>query len=129
MAKSNTPTTPPPPANTPLSLTTHLCELVQACFTAIWNQTQEPAEAPRDLTSLCRAEGWRLGTLKAETLWEIKAGQNVVPVAITAGDQTEGLRQWASGRCLSADRAGVYSRTEGTSGGRMRRVVRKPGVN
>ena len=35
----------------------------------------------------------------------IQAAQNVVPVAVTAGDKIEGLRQWASGRCLSADRA------------------------
>jgi SpoVK/Ycf46/Vps4 family AAA+-type ATPase len=54
----------------------------------------------------------------------VQAAQNVVPVAVTAGDKIEGLRQWASGRCLSADRAGVYSRTEGGSGGRVRRVVR-----
>ena len=48
----------------------------------------------------------------------------VIPVAVTAGDKIEGLRQWASGRCLSADRAGVYSRSEGVGGGRVRRVVR-----
>ena len=59
----------------------------------------------------------------------VQAAQNVVPVAVTAGDKIEGLRQWASGRCLSADRAGVYSRSEGASGGRVRRVVREPGVN
>ena len=53
----------------------------------------------------------------------IQAAQNVVPVAVTAGDKIEGLRQWASGRCLSADRVGVYSRTEGVRG-RARRVVR-----
>jgi hypothetical protein len=58
-----------------------------------------------------------------------QAAQNVVPVAVTAGDKIEGLRQWASGRCLSADRAGVYSRTEGSGGGRVRRVVREPGVS
>ena len=46
----------------------------------------------------------------------VEAAQNVVPVAVTAGDKIEGLRHWASGRCLSADRAGVYSRT--VSGGR-----------
>ena len=34
----------------------------------------------------------------------------VVPVAFTRGDTIEGSRQWASGRCLSADRTGVYSR-------------------
>jgi len=37
----------------------------------------------------------------------VQAAQNVVPVAVTAGDKIEGLRRWASGRCLSADRAGV----------------------
>jgi hypothetical protein len=58
----------------------------------------------------------------------VQAGQNVVPVAVTAGDKIEALRQWASGRCLSADRAGVYSRSEG-GGARVRRIVREPGVN
>ena len=53
----------------------------------------------------------------------VQAAQHVVPVAVTAGDKIEGLRQWASGRCLSADRAGVYSRTE-EIGGRMWMVVR-----
>ena len=58
----------------------------------------------------------------------VQAAQNVVPVAVTAGDKIEGLRQWASGRCLSADRAGVYSRAE-VGSGRGRREVREPGVN
>jgi hypothetical protein len=49
-------------------------------------------------------------------------------VAVTAGDKIESLRQWASGRCLSADRAGVYSRSE-VGSGRGRRVMREPGVN
>jgi hypothetical protein len=56
----------------------------------------------------------------------VQASQNVVPVAVTAGGKIEELRQWASGRCLSADRAGVYSRSE-VGGGRVRRVVREPG--
>ena len=59
----------------------------------------------------------------------VQAAQNVVPVAVTAGDKIESLRQWASGRCLSADRAGVYSRAEVGGGSRVRRVVREPGVN
>ena len=56
----------------------------------------------------------------------IQAAQSVAPVAVTAGDKIESLRHWASGRCLSADRAGVYSRSEGGSGsgGRVRRIVR-----
>jgi hypothetical protein len=60
----------------------------------------------------------------------VQAAQNVVPVAATAGDKIEGLRQWASGRCLSADRAGVYSRESGAIGNsRVRRVMREPGRN
>jgi SpoVK/Ycf46/Vps4 family AAA+-type ATPase len=58
----------------------------------------------------------------------VQAAQNVVPVAGTAGDRIEAPRQWASGRCLSADRAGVYLRSEGV-GGRVGRVVREPGMN
>lgn len=59
----------------------------------------------------------------------VQAAQNVVPVAVAAGDNIEAPRQWASGRCLSADRAGMYSRSEGMSGERVRRVVREPGIN
>jgi hypothetical protein len=44
------------------TLNTHLRELVQAAFSAIWIQTHEPQEAIRELTNLCRNEGWRLGT-------------------------------------------------------------------
>jgi hypothetical protein len=40
----------------------------------------------------------------------LEAAKNVVPVAITAGEAVERLRNWAAGRCLAADRAGVYSR-------------------
>jgi hypothetical protein len=58
----------------------------------------------------------------------VQAAQNVVPVAVTAGDKIERLRQWASGRCLSAERAGVSLRTE-QAGARGRRIVREPGVN
>jgi len=66
----------------------------------------------------------------ANRLRTTMAAQNVVPVAVIAGNKIEGLRQWASGRCLSADRAGVYSREQQPSAGsRTRRVVREPGVN
>ena len=70
-----------------------------------------------DIKSCCR-----LASLLDVPL--VQAAQNVVPVAVTVGDKIGGLRQWASGRCLSADRAGVYSRTEAGSGGRVRRAVR-----
>ena len=41
----------------------------------------------------------------------IEAAQNIVPVAVTAGESVERLRSWASGRCLAADRPGIYSRS------------------
>jgi hypothetical protein len=50
----------------------------------------------------------RLAALLDVTLAE--AATNIVPVAVTTGEAVEKLRQWASGRCLSADRPGTYSR-------------------
>ncbi len=38
----------------------------------------------------------------------VQAAQNVVPVAVTAAESVEKLRTWASGRCLAADRPGLY---------------------
>jgi hypothetical protein len=70
------------------------------------------------------AKGWDESAARACHQPLVQADQNVVPVAVTAGDKIESLRQWAAGRCLSADRAGVYSRSEAGSGGRVRRVVR-----
>ena len=40
----------------------------------------------------------------------VEAAQNIVPVAVTAGESVERLRNWAAGRCLSADRPGLYTR-------------------
>jgi hypothetical protein len=60
----------------------------------------------------------------------IQAAQNVVPVAVTADDKIEALRQWASGRVLSADQPGIYSRESGADrNSRVRRVMREPGRN
>src|SRR5262245_41781782 len=39
-----------------------------------------------------------------------QAAHHVVPVAVTAAEQVERLRAWASGRCLSASAPGVYRR-------------------
>lgn len=53
----------------------------------------------------------------------VDSAKNVVPVACTAHESVEQLRQWASGRCLSANSSGIYSRASG--GGRAaRRVTR-----
>jgi hypothetical protein len=53
-----------------------------------------------------------------------EAATNIVPVAITAGESVERLRNWASGRCLSADRPGIYSRVAEPGGQSGRKVHR-----
>jgi SpoVK/Ycf46/Vps4 family AAA+-type ATPase len=50
----------------------------------------------------------RLAALLDVTLTQ--AAHHVVPVAVTAAEQVERLRTWASGRCLSASAPGVYRR-------------------
>ncbi len=45
-----------------------------------------------------------------------QAAQNVVPVAVTASESVGQLRSWASGRCLSASRSGIYQQINGTPG-------------
>jgi hypothetical protein len=54
----------------------------------------------------------------------VEAAANIVPVAITAGESVERLRNWAAGRCLSADRPGIYSRAPAGSGKAGRQVNR-----
>lgn len=40
-----------------------------------------------------------------------EAAKHVVPVAVTAAESVEKLRNWASGRCLSASASGIFRRT------------------
>ncbi len=58
----------------------------------------------------------------------VQAALNVVPVAVTAAESVERLRTWASGRCLSADRPGIFRRDEPAAGPR-RSVSRKASNN
>ncbi|MEX0824693.1 MAG: AAA family ATPase, partial [Pirellulaceae bacterium] len=57
----------------------------------------------------------------------VDAAQNVVPIAVTASETVERLRNWASGRCLSADRAGIYRHQSEPKN--RRRVSRSPSAN
>ncbi len=59
----------------------------------------------------------------------VQAAQNIVPVAITAAESVERLRNWASGRCLSADKTGIYSSTGRSGQKARRRIPRDPSVN
>lgn len=65
----------------------------------------------------------RLSALLDISLTE--AAKNVVPVAHTAAEAVTNLRQWASGRCLSADRPGLYVHSP-EAGEASRRKVRRP---
>ena len=65
-------------------------------------------------------EGWTGAEIKAACRLSalldvplIEAARNVVPVSVTAAESVERLRNWASGRCLSADRPGIYTRNQG----------------
>lgn len=58
----------------------------------------------------------------------VQAARNVVPVAITAAESVDRLRNWASGRCLDASQPGIYQHA--TSGHKSRRRVnRDPSSN
>ncbi len=59
----------------------------------------------------------------------MQAAQNVVPVAVTATESVERLRQWANGRCLSADESGIYCDQTSRSSKARRRVNRDPSNN
>ncbi|MEW4565778.1 AAA family ATPase [Bremerella sp. JC770] len=57
-----------------------------------------------------------------------QAAQYIVPVAVTSAESVTRLRQWASGRCLSASNSGIY-RCESSSAKARRRVSRDPSSN
>ena len=59
----------------------------------------------------------------------LHAAQNVVPVAITAAESLGKLRTWASGRCLSADKPGIYQHSSAATAKPGRRVNRDPSNN
>ena len=55
----------------------------------------------------------------------MQAAQNIVPVAVTAGESIEQLRTWAGGRCLSADSPGIYRNNSPTRTGRRTVATRR----
>ena len=69
----------------------------------------------------------RLAALLEITLTQ--AAHHVVPVAVTAAEQVERLRTWASGRCLAASSPGIYRRDGEEPVRTGRRVQRGAGNN
>ena len=87
----------------------------------------QPLPADTDWTGAEIKSCCRLSTLLDISLTE--AATNVVPVAHTAAESLAQLRQWASGRCLSADQPGIYSRPTSTSNPSRRRIQRDSSSN
>ena len=85
-------------------------------------RTDDASWTGAEIKSCCR-----LAALLDVTLAE--AAHHVVPVAVTAAEQVERLRSWASGRCLDASAPGVYRRDSGTPAKPTRRVQRGPSDN
>jgi SpoVK/Ycf46/Vps4 family AAA+-type ATPase len=82
-----------------------------------------PQELPKspDWTGAEIKSNCRLAALLDVPL--VEAAQQVVPVAVTAAESVERLRNWASGRCLSASMPGLYLRAK-EAAGPARRVAR-----
>ncbi|MBI3864899.1 MAG: AAA family ATPase [Planctomycetia bacterium] len=84
--------------------------------TAIWNlyldkfgmDAKQPLPVDTDWTGAEIRSCCRLAKMLELSL--VDAAKNVVPVARTAQESVERLRQWASGRCLSANVPGIYGR-------------------
>ena len=90
----------------------------------------DPAQrrpADRDWTGAEIKACCRLAALLDVPLAE--AARNIVPVAVTAGESVERLRNWAAGRCLSADRPGLYTRATDAAAKPGRNVRRDPSSN
>ena len=103
---------------------------------SIWAQYRQQfgipdAQARPDDSSWTGAEVkscCRLAALLDITLTQ--AAHHVVPVAVTAAEQVEKLRTWASGRCLAASAPGIYHRDGEQPQPRPgRRVQRGPSSN
>lgn len=69
----------------------------------------QPRPEDRDWTGAEIRSCCRLASLLDLPL--VAAARNVVPVAVTAKETVNRLREWASGRCLSADAPGIYVRS------------------
>ena len=58
-------------------------EYVRACFTGLWIESHEHADAITEIAALCREEEWRLAT------WDIESGLAIAgqATAVDAGGQ------------------------------------------
>lgn len=99
----------------------------------VWDLYRSRYDVPGDQPAPGDAE-WTGAEIRAccrlSALLEIslaEAAELVVPVARTAAESLSRLRSWADGRCLSADRPGVYRQSRSPS--RRRAIPRDPSAN
>ena len=102
---------------------------------AIWNihlqqfgiPTDQPRPVDTDWTGAEIKACCRLAALLDLSLQE--AAKNVVPIAHTAEESVSRLRSWAQGRCLDAERGGIYrgsaAQEEARGGGDSARTRRR----
>ena len=102
---------------------------------AIWNLYLEAFDLDRD-QKLPTDESWTGAEIRSccrlAALLDVpvtQAARNIVPVAVTAGEQVDKLRSWASGRCLSASSPGIYSKDGGPPPRAARRLQRDASNN
>jgi hypothetical protein len=102
---------------------------------AIWDMYRSQFELDRD-QKLPDDEQWTGAEIRAccrlAALLDVplrEAARQIVPVAITAAESVERLRTWATGRCLSAEQPGLYSRSSSATDGPRRKVARNPLLN
>ena len=84
---------------------------------------KQPKPVDADFTGAEIRSCCRLAALLDVSL--VEAAQNVVPVARTAQEAVGRLRTWATGRCLDADRGGLFSRNPNTGTVKPGRKVRR----
>jgi hypothetical protein len=101
----------------------------------IWNMYLDHFELDPD-QSKPRTELWTGAEIKSccrlAALLDVplkQAAKNVVPVAVTASESIERLRNWADGRCLDADAPGIYTRGGPAPRQARRNIPRDPSVN
>jgi len=112
------------------------CDLPSVAQKAsIWNIYLEHYDLDTDQPKP-RTEQWTGAEIKSccrlAALLDVplnEAARNVVPVAVTASESIERLRNWADGRCLDADAPGIYTRRVSTPRKSRRNIPRDPSVN
>ncbi len=126
------------PSFFPMTLIEHLTEYIHACFTGIWIESREHADALAEITTLCRAQQWVLTHLNLEQGLAV-AGRNIAETPtndplvgqcqqIVGGVSPQDLRHEQPLRQrIATELSAVASNLEGLLVDRpRRRVLRQP---